>query len=74
MPALASLGVGKAGLRNLAFSLFSDLKASGIHAATVTICGVVKVGTPFDPDRIAERYWDLHVQEPDKWDREVIFN
>lgn len=73
MPALAGVGVGKAGIRNLAFSLFADLKASGIHAATVTICGMVKPGTAFDPDRIAESYWQLHAQPADSFEREVMF-
>jgi len=72
MPAMASLGVGKAGLRNLAFSLFGDLKDSGIHAATVTICGLVKPGTAFDPDRIAESYWHLHAQPRGAYEREVM--
>lgn len=71
-PALATLGVGKAGIRNLAFSLYADLKASGIHAATVTICGVVAPGTAFDPDRIAEHYWRLHAQPAGAFEREVL--
>ena len=73
MPVLASLGVGKAGIRNLAYSLFADLKESGIHAATVTICGVVKPGTPFDPERIAEAYWSLHAQPKAGFEREFLF-
>jgi NADP-dependent 3-hydroxy acid dehydrogenase YdfG len=71
MPAMASLGVGKAGIRNLAFSLFAELKDSGIHAATVTICGLVKPGTAFDPDKIAESYWALHAQPPGAFEREI---
>lgn len=73
MPALASLGAGKAALRNLAFSLHAELKDSGIHAATVTICGIVKAGTPFDPDKIAESYWALHAQAAGSFEREVQF-
>jgi NADP-dependent 3-hydroxy acid dehydrogenase YdfG len=73
MPAMASLGVGKAGIRNLAFSLFAELKDSGIHAATVTICGLVKPGTAFDPDKIAESYWALHAQPPGAFEREIQF-
>ena len=73
MPALASLGVGKAAIRNLAFSLHADLKDSGIHAATVTICGMVAPGTPFDPDRIAEAYWALHTQPAGSFERELQF-
>jgi NADP-dependent 3-hydroxy acid dehydrogenase YdfG len=73
MPALASLGAGKAAIRNLAFSLHAELKDSGIHAATVTICGTVKPETPFDPDRIAESYWALHSQHKDAFEREIMF-
>jgi NAD(P)-dependent dehydrogenase (short-subunit alcohol dehydrogenase family) len=73
MPALASLGVGKAALRNLAFSLHADLKDSGVHAATVTICGNVAAGTAFDPDRIADAYWQLHMQPAGACEREVQF-
>ena len=73
VPVLASLGVGKAAIRNLAYSLHADLKDSGVHAATVTICGTVAPGTPFDPDRIADAYWDLHAQPAGSFDREVLF-
>ena len=73
MPIMASLGVGKAAIRNLAFSLFADLKDSGVHAATVTICGMVAPGTAFDPDRIANAYWQLHTQPIDAFEREVQF-
>jgi NAD(P)-dependent dehydrogenase (short-subunit alcohol dehydrogenase family) len=73
MPAMASLGVGKAGLRNLAFSLYADLKDKGVHAATVTICGTVAPGTPFDPERIAEAYWQLHSQPAGAFERELPF-
>ena len=73
MPVMASLGVGKAAIRNLAFSLHSDLLESGIHAATVTICGTVAPGSAFDPDRIAEAYWRLHAQPAGAFEREVQF-
>jgi NADP-dependent 3-hydroxy acid dehydrogenase YdfG len=73
MPALASLGVGKAAIRNLAFGLYADLKDSGVHAATVTICGMVAPGTPFDPERIAEAYWQLHTQPVGSFEREIQF-
>ena len=73
MPMLASLGVGKAGIRNLAFSLYADLKDQHIHAATVTIGGVVKPGTAFDPDHIAKAFWQLHSQTPEQFEREIQF-
>lgn len=73
MPALASLGAGKAAIRNLAFSLFADLAQTGVHAATVTICGMVRPGTAFDPDRIADAYWTLHSQPPGAFERELQY-
>ncbi len=72
MPALASLGAGKAALRNLAFSLYAELTPGGIHAATVTIGGSVAPGTAFDADRIAESFWALHAQPAGAFEREIV--
>jgi NAD(P)-dependent dehydrogenase (short-subunit alcohol dehydrogenase family) len=73
LPAVASLGIGKAGIRNLAFSLAKELESEGIHVATVTIGGVVKAGTAFDPAAIAEEFWKLHVQPAGQFQRETVF-
>jgi len=73
MAQFASLAVGKASIRNLAGSLAGEFEPLGIHVATVTICGIVKAGTHFDPDQIAEAYWTLHAQEAGKWEREIIY-
>lgn len=72
-PQFSSLAIGKAGLRNLAVSLAKELEPDGIHVATVTITGLVKVGTRFDPNMIAEQYWMLHAQPRAGWQREVIY-
>lgn len=71
-PALASLGVAKAGLRNLALSLAGELGDAGIHVATVTVCGMVATGTAFDPELIAEAFWHLHAQPREAWERERL--
>jgi short-subunit dehydrogenase len=72
-PQAASLAIGKAGLRNLCYSLGEELEPEGIHVAIVTIAGTVKVGTFFDPARIAEKYWQLHSQPAGQWEREIIY-
>ncbi|MDI1478369.1 SDR family NAD(P)-dependent oxidoreductase [Polyangium sp. y55x31] len=72
-PAYASLAIGKAAIRNLTFSLGAEVEPDGIQVATVTICGFVKPGTHFDPDRIADAYWTLHTQEPGKREREIVY-
>ncbi|PRZ41237.1 short subunit dehydrogenase [Antricoccus suffuscus] len=56
----ASASIGKAGLRSLAFTLSEELAPLGIKVGTVTIGGVVKAGTYFDPDSISESFWELH--------------
>lgn len=56
----ASAAISKAGLRNLVFTLSDELSADGINVGTVTIGGVVEPGTFFDPDLIAEAYWELY--------------
>jgi short-subunit dehydrogenase len=62
-PAMASLAIGKAGLRNLALSLHKELKESGVRVATVTVDGLVKAGAgALDPAAIAEVFWSLHDQ------------
>lgn len=70
---VAALGIGKAGLRNLCFSLHRELEAHGIHVATVTIFDHINPGTHFDPDRIAESFWNLHRQPREQWDWELQY-
>ncbi|GAA3400384.1 SDR family NAD(P)-dependent oxidoreductase [Paenibacillus hodogayensis] len=59
-PEYASLSLGKAAVRSLAYSLAQELKPHGVYVGTVTIGGYVSKGTFFDPDRIADKYWDLY--------------
>jgi short-subunit dehydrogenase len=67
---MTSLSIGKAGMRNLAFTLSDELAPHGIYVGTVTIAGLVKPGTFFDPDSIAESYWELYIQRDKK---EILF-
>jgi len=71
IPIYSSLGIGKAGIRNLCFSMYEELKTKNIHAATVTIMGLVKAGTKWDADLIAEVYWKLHLQKPGEFEKEI---
>lgn len=70
---LASLGVGKAAMRNLVFSIAQEGAPLGIYAATVTITGMVKTGTRFDPELIADEFWRLYQLPKDKWETEVVW-
>ncbi len=68
-----ALGIGKASIRYLCFTLAQELTPTGVHAATVTIYGTVQAGTHFDPDTIAEEYWKLHMQPAGSWETEVAY-
>ena len=72
--AYGSLSVGKAALRTLSLALAEELAPQGVHVATVTVAGLVQPGTPFDPERIAQVYWDLHTKAAGRWQREVVFD
>lgn len=69
----ASVSLGKAALRNLAFSLAHEMRGTAIHAGTVTICGMVKPGTHFDPNLIAETFVEFHKQPRDGFDTELMY-
>jgi short-subunit dehydrogenase len=72
IPALATVSLGKAALRSAATMLGADLEPDGIRVATLTIAGQIAAGTSFDPDRIAERYWEVvHLDGP--WQAEFRF-
>ncbi len=70
--ALATVSLGKAALRSAATMLGADLAPDGIRMATLTIAGQIAAGTAFDPDHIAERYWEI-VQNDGPWQAEFRF-
>ena len=72
IPALATVSLGKAALRSAATMLGADLEPDGIRVATLTIAGQIVSGSAFDPERIAERYWDV-VQSDGVWQAEFRF-
>jgi NAD(P)-dependent dehydrogenase (short-subunit alcohol dehydrogenase family) len=69
----ASLSMGKAAIRSLAFSFAEELEPAGIHVATVTICGFVQLATRFDPDLIGGEFLKLHRQSRPDWQREIVY-
>jgi NAD(P)-dependent dehydrogenase (short-subunit alcohol dehydrogenase family) len=64
------LSMQKAALRNLALATARELAPDGIHAAVVTIGGVI--GSPgFEPERLAQEFVRLHEQPREAWSEEV---
>jgi NAD(P)-dependent dehydrogenase (short-subunit alcohol dehydrogenase family) len=71
---VSSLTAGKSALRGFTYALAKELAADNIHVASVTIAGTVKHDSAFDPDRIADTYWDLHCEAPGAWTVERVYD
>jgi enoyl-[acyl-carrier-protein] reductase (NADH) len=72
IPALATTSLGKAALRSAATMLGADLGPDGIRVATLTIAGQIVAGTAFDPEKIAQRYWEV-IHSDGTWQSEFRF-
>jgi NAD(P)-dependent dehydrogenase (short-subunit alcohol dehydrogenase family) len=70
----ASLGVQKAGLRNLVRSLDATLEPDGIRAVSVTVRGTLAREGPFTPDRVAEAIRSAARQDEATWQTEVPYS
>lgn len=70
----ASLGVQKAGVRNLVHSLDATLRDDGIRAVSVTVNGTLADDGPFSPDRVAEALVAAARQDERDWRTEVPYD
>jgi NADP-dependent 3-hydroxy acid dehydrogenase YdfG len=70
----ASLGVQKAGVRNLVHSLDKALEPDGIRAVSVTVRGTLGREGAFTPDRVAEAIWAAAHQDEAAWQSEVPYS
>lgn len=66
----ASLAIGKAGIRNLAYSLQQELSPKGIYVGTLTIKGFVQEDTYFSAENIANAFYNMYVN---RTETEVIY-
>ena len=71
----ASLGVQKAGVRNLVHSLDATLRADGIRAVSVTVRGSLAREGAFTPDKVAEAIWSAASRpDDDTWTSELPYS
>jgi NAD(P)-dependent dehydrogenase (short-subunit alcohol dehydrogenase family) len=69
----ASLGVQKAGLRNLVHSIDVTLRPEGIRAVSVTVRGALAREGSFTPDRVAAAIVAAADQDEADWHSEVPY-
>lgn len=70
----ASLGVQKAGLRNLVRSIDATLAGDGIRAVSVTVRGTLAREGAFTPDRVAKAIHAAAHQDVGDWRAEVPYD
>ena len=70
----ASLGVQKAGVRNLVHSLDATLAPDGIRAVSVTVRGTLAREGDFTPDRVADAIWRAVTTDDEQWVCEVPYD
>ncbi len=71
--AAASLGVQKAGLRNLIHSIDAALEGDGIRAVSVTVRGTLAREGAFTPDKVAEAIYAAATQDEATWRTEIPY-
>jgi NAD(P)-dependent dehydrogenase (short-subunit alcohol dehydrogenase family) len=69
----ASLGVQKAGVRNLVHCVDECLAPEGVRAVSVTVQGTLGREGAFTPDRVAEAIYDAALQDESLWRSEVPY-
>ncbi|KRE99261.1 short-chain dehydrogenase [Nocardioides sp. Soil777] len=69
----ASLGVQKAGVRNLVRSLDDALAPEGIRAVSLTVRGTLAREGAFTPDRVADAIWRAVTTGEEEWASEVPY-
>jgi NAD(P)-dependent dehydrogenase (short-subunit alcohol dehydrogenase family) len=72
-PAFASLGIGKGALRTLVMLLARELEGSGIRVGTLTVMGLVKSGSAFDPNAVGRAFLELYREPADEFPVEVLY-
>lgn len=60
IPPLANIGIATAGLRNYLTNLTGALAPQGVYVGAIYVSGMIKRGTEVDPDKIAEKLYDMY--------------
>jgi short-subunit dehydrogenase len=65
-PEYLTIGIGKAGQKNMVHALFETFKTRGVHIAIVEVAAMVGPGS-IEAAAVAEAFWTLHSQPRDSW-------
>lgn len=62
LPIVTPLSIGKSGLRSYVHCLHQELADKGVFAGMLSVDGVIKEGTHFAPDNIADAYYAFYAK------------
>ena len=68
-----ALTAGKSAMRGLALAAAPSFRDAGVTLTTITVAGTIEAGSRFDPDRIAEAFWEVLAAPPDERPAERVF-
>ena len=71
-PDYLSLGIGKAGIRNLTQAVFESFRERGVHIGMVTVSTLVKPGSA-EASGVADAFWALHAEPKYLWSPEAKY-
>lgn len=63
LPIVTPLSMGKSALRSYVHCLHAELAGKGVFAGMFSVNGVIKEGTFFAPDRIADAYYGFYARQ-----------
>ncbi|HEV7824971.1 MAG TPA: SDR family NAD(P)-dependent oxidoreductase [Mycobacteriales bacterium] len=70
----AGLSAGKAALRTMVRALAKEVTDDDVHAAIVTVQGIMQPGTALAPEQVAEQFWRVYAQPRAEWEWERVFD
>jgi NAD(P)-dependent dehydrogenase (short-subunit alcohol dehydrogenase family) len=68
------IAIGKSALRTAVQALAQEVTDDDVHAATVTVDGIMTPGTAFDPTVVAEEFWHVYRRPRAEWEWETVFD
>ena len=61
IPDMATISLGKAGIKNLAYQLYKALKPEGVYVGTLTVSNQISAeSSTHSPAILANKFWDLY--------------
>lgn len=72
-PEYLTLGIAKAGIRNMTEALFAGFAGRNVHIATVTVSSAIAPRSP-EAAAVADLFWKIHCQPRVRWTWEEVYS